>query len=716
MNNFKVLLLALIVFAGGLTNLQAENVFFTGNGDGTTWEDPQNWNNGAVPTADDFVGIDGSFDVEITQNGAEALFVEVADDGSLTVNAGASLLVDRQNLPNEEDEGDEGDGIVIKNNGQLTNNGVLIVKNADDDGIDLRDNGILVNNAGLSITTCEFEGIDLGEDSSLENNGTIQIQDIFDGDGLDINNQSSIVNNGQIQMLDIENEGSNLDNSGSLINYGLYSVDGIDGNDGICIDDPNAVFDNYGEIEIMNVINTGEGIEVDDGVFYNRSTGVINISDVNGDLLNIESGGEFFNEGLINAEGNDATVILELEQDGFFENSGIVNLSDIGEVALDTFSATTTAIQLEGDGSTLENLECGVINILTQHEIELEVAGATITNDGVIATVFSGTNTNEGTFTNNGKIVAPNGFDIAPNALEGAGVVDLQGAVPAHSLCFSIGSINCEGSAEQDPENETVVQIAEGCVANAPYTADALSFALTELCGDGEIVARVASIDGLGFGGITMRETKDAGSKKVQLNQNLTTSIRREVRFATNGSAFPQHIFSRQTPWMKITRSGNIFTAFVSRDGQVWRRILTTTIVMDDCIKVGVVTSNFNVAAPTTVSYDNVRVTPAAAALSVANTTPNVISTGEKANGVDIEIYPNPSTGLVNVTLPAELDQEVQLHVYNAVGQFVKQVSLNAKDQVQSDIDLSALNGGVYYLRFLNETGQIGVERLILNK
>lgn len=71
-----------------------------------------------------------------------------------------------------------------------------------------------------------------------------------------------------------------------------------------------------------------------------------------------------------------------------------------------------------------------------------------------------------------------------------------------------------------------------------------------------------------------------------------------------------------------------------------------------------------------------------------------------------IEVYPNPSDGVVHVRSEVPL---AQLRVYNILGQEIKSLA------AASSIDLSELNAGVYFLKITTADGQQLVKRILLD-
>jgi len=76
----------------------------------------------------------------------------------------------------------------------------------------------------------------------------------------------------------------------------------------------------------------------------------------------------------------------------------------------------------------------------------------------------------------------------------------------------------------------------------------------------------------------------------------------------------------------------------------------------------------------------------------------------------NLKVFPNPSTGWVTIPNPAGAPRNIQ--VFDVAGQQVRQ--LNSSD---TEIDLSGLNSGIYFLRIMDKsTGKTDSARLIISK
>lgn len=143
-------------------------------------------------------------------------------------------------------------------------------------------------------------------------------------------------------------------------------------------------------------------------------------------------------------------------------------------------------------------------------------------------------------------------------------------------------------------------------------TADDFHFVYRAWTGDGVIVARVASVEDTGatpMAGVMFRETLGADSRFACLVQRPTNlSFRRRT---TIGGTPTTSTSGGDTPptWVRLTRSGNSFTADRSEDGLAWAAVGgTVTVTMASALYVGLVCSSNETDDICTATIDNVSV------------------------------------------------------------------------------------------------------------
>jgi regulation of enolase protein 1 (concanavalin A-like superfamily) len=180
--------------------------------------------------------------------------------------------------------------------------------------------------------------------------------------------------------------------------------------------------------------------------------------------------------------------------------------------------------------------------------------------------------------------------------------------LPSGWLDQDIGSVGVAGSASYAGGIFTV----RGSGQQIWNTADGLNLVYQSLTGDGSIVARVGSLTGgssTQSAGVMIRETLDASSKHAYAAFSQS-QIYFTNRTTTGGSTAAQSLTGKTLPyWVKLTRSGNTFTAAASPDGVSWVQIGTPqTISMTAAVYVGLAVSSGQNTALATATFDNVSI------------------------------------------------------------------------------------------------------------
>jgi YD repeat-containing protein len=235
---------------------------------------------------------------------------------------------------------------------------------------------------------------------------------------------------------------------------------------------------------------------------------------------------------------------------------------------------------------------------------------STITFSGTAAAVTSWSDT---------SIVATVPFGISPGNV----VVTVSGAT-SHVFPFNIfptgwtdqdvGGVSKSGSASYGNDTFTV----SGDGSQLWNTADAFNFAYQTLSGDGTIIARLDTLQGIGLpqAGVMIRETLTAGSTyaAVEYGNNGSGGYYPSImwRTSTGGSTSGQSNSgdSERLPlWMKLVRSGSTFTAYESTDGVDWTQLGSSVgITMATSVYVGLFANSGDTSTLGTATFDNVSV------------------------------------------------------------------------------------------------------------
>jgi subtilisin-like proprotein convertase family protein/regulation of enolase protein 1 (concanavalin A-like superfamily) len=280
-------------------------------------------------------------------------------------------------------------------------------------------------------------------------------------------------------------------------------------------------------------------------------------------------------------------------------------------------------------------------------------------------------------------------------------VTTAPGACPQSCSLVSAPVGNCTSTVNNASTSTTVT--SNNCQINFPYTSDAHAFAQTTLCGDGSITTLVnqASMSSNALAGLIMRETTMAGAKKAQLTINkagMSSSSFRDVNNASATFLANAHI---NHFWLRITRTGNVFSTFVSLDGTTWKPVGTKTIPMASCINMGLIvhTSNVQMMIPPstqgTASFSNTSTTGSGS----APVRPNNIGTNfDQLAIADFKISPNPTYGLTDIDLSAYSKTQVQLDILSLQGKLLRTTVIEAGAE-REQMDLSGFSSGMYLIR-----------------
>lgn len=189
-----------------------------------------------------------------------------------------------------------------------------------------------------------------------------------------------------------------------------------------------------------------------------------------------------------------------------------------------------------------------------------------------------------------------------------------------------VGSVEIPGFADFSPMTQNFTVYGSGQWWNqtewagnpiGTRTADEFHYTYLELAGDCSIVARIADFQQSGsycLGGIMMRETLEAGSKYYGHLYFKRQPYGNKVfyRTATDDVGNSTYVNDGPLEWLRIDRSGDTFTAYMSVDGSDWGTAVDTrTISMSSTITLGLVANSdtYNGGGLVRITYDNVEVT-----------------------------------------------------------------------------------------------------------
>jgi len=150
--------------------------------------------------------------------------------------------------------------------------------------------------------------------------------------------------------------------------------------------------------------------------------------------------------------------------------------------------------------------------------------------------------------------------------------------------------------------------------------ADDFRFVYKRLNGNGSVQVKVESVvntNAWAKAGVMIRESLDAGAPMAYMIQSYSSGASfgwRQSLGSTCGSATQTGITAPQ--WVKLTRTGNAFTAQYSADGKTWidikdanGQVVSTTITMATSCYIGLCVTSHNATATTTAQFSGAATT-----------------------------------------------------------------------------------------------------------
>ena len=181
------------------------------------------------------------------------------------------------------------------------------------------------------------------------------------------------------------------------------------------------------------------------------------------------------------------------------------------------------------------------------------------------------------------------------------------GILTVQGLNFTVNQAGVQVFAGQDIGDTSVpgsstysngVYTLRGSGEDIEGTADAFHFAHLPLAGDGQIIARIVSLQAPQAAaevGVMFRETLDSGSKHAFLRLNMGTNAMFRRRLATDiGSRGNPHT-GTNISWLRLMRMGDTFVGFTSSNGLDWNYVWFSTVNMSNQVRVGLaITAHHN--------------------------------------------------------------------------------------------------------------------------
>ncbi len=244
--------------------------------------------------------------------------------------------------------------------------------------------------------------------------------------------------------------------------------------------------------------------------------------------------------------------------------------------------------------------------------LKLSRSGNTFTSwystDGVTWKLVGTTTVTMGTVATIGMFVNSHNINqLSTVAFDNVSVTtSTSGPVPPPWLSTDVGSPTLVGSAGYLNGVFTV----NGAGIDIWKTYDQFHYVYQNITGNGTLIARVSSQTNSSSNakaGIMFKQSTTAGDSYFMIAVAPGGGIKVQYNFtgSVNGATY-----TFPNVWMKITRVGNVFTAYTSADGVTWTQVFTKTLTMNASMTAGLFECSHNANVMGTATFDNVSFTP----------------------------------------------------------------------------------------------------------
>jgi hypothetical protein len=187
------------------------------------------------------------------------------------------------------------------------------------------------------------------------------------------------------------------------------------------------------------------------------------------------------------------------------------------------------------------------------------------------------------------------------------------GADPVFSQSASwstvdVGSVGVGGSASSNPNGRFKVA-GEG--TDIWSTADGFFFVYQTLAADGEISARVSSLqntDGWAKAGLMIRQSLVSGAVNASVVLTPLNGIAFQHRAAVDGATARTSFTGKVPSWLRLVRTEGRVAAYQSADGKNWSALGTQPVPLQGSVFVGLAVTSHRPAKLTNAVFESVSV------------------------------------------------------------------------------------------------------------
>ena len=167
-----------------------------------------------------------------------------------------------------------------------------------------------------------------------------------------------------------------------------------------------------------------------------------------------------------------------------------------------------------------------------------------------------------------------------------------------------VGSVAIAGSVAASGGTITV----KGAGADIWGTADAFRYAYAPLAGDGSIAVRVATVqnvDAWTKAGVMIRQSLDPSAPQASMFVSAAKGLAFQRRRTPAGNSVNTSVPGAAPRWVKLTRAGQLVTAFTSTDGVAWTQVDRDTIAISGTVWIGLAVTSHDASGRAAATFDH---------------------------------------------------------------------------------------------------------------
>ena len=146
-------------------------------------------------------------------------------------------------------------------------------------------------------------------------------------------------------------------------------------------------------------------------------------------------------------------------------------------------------------------------------------------------------------------------------------------------------------------------------------SSDQFHFVSQTWSGDGEIIARISaqtSTDGWAKAGVMFRDGTAANARNIAMFLTPSNGFAFQGRTSAGATTARTSASSYAAPnnWVRLVRSGNVFTGYVSQNGTTWTQVSSVTVTLPASLSLGFAVTAADNTQISEATFDSVQVKP----------------------------------------------------------------------------------------------------------